>query len=1240
MKHLHPVSSINRFLILICLLLGSARAFSQADNCDQATPLTNVSNYCSTASQYTNVGSTPSGFSAASCWTGSPMEDVWFSFVCIGTDVLISVNGSTMMRPRITIYSGTCTGGLSQVGAACSNGTAGSPDSQLYCGGLVQGTTYLIRVSTIATNEGTFQLCINNYTPPTSAAADCGGAGRLCNKNPISVSGLSGGGSNNNEVSGTCMGGFMMYETNSVWYTWTCATAGTLTFDLLPANQNDDIDFAVFQLSTTNPCGPRTLIRCTAASCLNATASTGMNLSSTDVSEAPGCAPGEDAYVQYINMTAGTSYALLINNATASSGFTLNWGGSGTFVGPDANITTGPFVACAGTPVMFNGNTSTNYSSLNWNFNNGGGSPATATGPGPISVTYNTPGSYTAILNAADANGCTSVETAIVTVNPLVTPTFAPIAAVCQNATPPTLPTTSSNGISGTWSPAVSTATAGTTTYTFTPNAGACATTTTLNVTVNPTVNIAFAVVPAFCQGSPAPAFPSQTQSPTIPGTWSPSTISNTASGTYTFTPNAGQCAVPTPITITVSSTITPTFTPHPQYCLNATPNSLPTTSLNGVSGTWSPSAVNTSTAGSTNYTFTPDAGGCAVPVTITIVVGPPPVPTFTQIAAFCQGTTAPSLPTTSNNNITGTWSPANVSNTASGTYTFTPNAGECGTSTTMNITVNEPVTPTFAQIPDFCEETAAPALPSVSTNNPAISGTWSPPNISNTASGTYTFTPNTGACATTASMTVTVLQKVDPTFNQLPAFCAGTTAPVLSGTSTNAISGSWSPANVSNSASGTYTFTPNITECANPTTMNITVNPIPTVNVSSNSPVCVGFPINLTANTVAGGTYDWSGPAAFDSNLEDPTIASATANNGGNYSLNITDANGCTGTGTTAVTVNGAVVPVLTPVGPFCAEDTDPVTLTADISGGTWTGNGVVNAVGTFIPSVAGAGTHTLTYTHTQGCGGTNSMNIVVNNAPPSGFTANVTSGCPPLTVTFTSDPGMEGALWDFGSGTPVNSVGMATHTFSSSGTYTVSLTNTLNGCSSTTTMTDYITVFPAPDASFTTNTTQLSQLNTTVHFENNSSNATTYSWDFGDGSATSAAVNPTHEYPIDPGSYVVTLTATNEGGCTDVAYLTIIVEEDQIIYVPNSFTPDGDEYNNSFQPVLSEGFDLNSYTLLLFNRWGEIVFESMDPAAGWDGTYHGKPVPQGTYTWTIRVKNKSNDKFNTYSGHLTVIR
>lgn len=282
-----------------------------------------------------------------------------------------------------------------------------------------------------------------------------------------------------------------------------------------------------------------------------------------------------------------------------------------------------------------------------------------------------------------EATTCQYQETVTVTVTPGTVPTFASVSPICSGGNLSALPTTSNNGISGTWSPALNDS--ATTVYTFTPNAGQCASATTLTITVNPGTTPTFASVGPICSGAPLSPLPT-TSNEGIVGTWSPA-LNNSATTVYTFTPNAGQCASVATLTITVNQTnLTPTFASVAPICLGENLSGLPTTSLEGILGIWSPALNNSAT---TVYTFTPNAGQCANATTLTIVVNQPIVPTFAAIAPICAGSTLSPLPTASAEGITGTWSPA-LDNSATTIYTFTPNIGQCATATTLTITVNE----------------------------------------------------------------------------------------------------------------------------------------------------------------------------------------------------------------------------------------------------------------------------------------------------------------------------------------------------------------------------------------------------------------------------------------------------------------------------------------------------------------------------------------------------------------------
>ena len=159
-------------------------------------------------------------------------------------------------------------------------------------------------------------------------------------------------------------------------------------------------------------------------------------------------------------------------------------------------------------------------------------------------------------------------------------------------------------------------------------------------------------------------------------------------------------------------------------------------------------------------------------------------------------------------------------------------------------------------------------------------------------------------------------------------------------------------------------------------------------------------------------------------------------------------------------------------------------------------------------------------------------------------------------------------------------------------------------------------------------------------VHFNNTSLNATSYSWNFGDG-ATSSEFEPNHIYTDELiKQYTLFLVATSTSGCVDTAFYTIIMNDDLIYYVPNSFTPNSDQLNNVFQPIFTQGIDNYDFSLLIYNRWGEVVFESKDASKGWDGTYNGEVQLDGTYTWRISFKMSQTDEKKMAVGHLNLLK
>ena len=378
-------------------------------------------------------------------------------------------------------------------------------------------------------------------------------------------------------------------------------------------------------------------------------------------------------------------------------------------------------------------------------------------------------------------------------------------------------------------------------------------------------------------------------------------------SHTLTFTPNSGQCANVNTITVVVNATDAPSFSPFSPICQNASPGSLPGSSLNGITGTWNPATINTATPGTFTYTFTPDAGQCSNPTSIQITITPATTPTFSLVGVICQNSNPQSLPSTSNNGISGTWNPATINTAVPGNFstTFTPNAGQCAQPVTLGFVINPATDPDFNPVEPLCQNSSAPALPTTSTNG--ISGTWSPAtiNTANPGTTTYYFTPTTGQCASADSISVTINANTAPQFDNFGPFCQNASPPALPGTSSNGISGTWSPATINTGSTGTsnYIFTPNSGQCASNATVPITVNATPAAGIPVPLQFCiVVFPPSLLSENssavisqINGGntalTVNWFFDAAATqpilnianifANIPPPTTVYANVSNG-----------------------------------------------------------------------------------------------------------------------------------------------------------------------------------------------------------------------------------------------------------------------------------------------------------------------------------------------------------------------
>ena len=261
-------------------------------------------------------------------------------------------------------------------------------------------------------------------------------------------------------------------------------------------------------------------------------------------------------------------------------------------------------------------------------------------------------------------------------------------------------------------------------------------------------------------------------------------------------------------------------------------------------------------------------------------------------------------------------------------------------------------------------------------------------------------------------------------------------------------------------------------------------------------------------------------------------------------------------------------------------------------------------------------------------------SILVTVDNTFQVGL--NSASICIGESATLSATPSIPGGTYNW---SPIFSSSQSL-IVSPSNTTTYSVTYTIGGCSASTSST--VTVSQAPQASFTMYPGYISSNPQCITFTNTSLNASYYSWNFGNGLVS----NETNEivcFSNSSGSgYTIQLTAYSNLGCSTTYQLGLSVKEDGLYYVPNSFTPDGDEYNNVFLPIFVSGFDPYNYTLEIFNRWGELLFESNDHTKGWDGSLGttGQKVQDGVYIWKIKFKKPSTDDRIELHGHVSLIR
>ncbi len=243
--------------------------------------------------------------------------------------------------------------------------------------------------------------------------------------------------------------------------------------------------------------------------------------------------------------------------------------------------------------------------------------------------------------------------------------------------------------------------------------------------------------------------------------------------------------------------------------------------------------------------------------------------------------------------------------------------------------------------------------------------------------------------------------------------------------------------------------------------------------------------------------------------------------------------------------------------------------------------------------------------------------------------------NGCAPLCIPFAADPVPDlSYAWDFGDGNTATGAAPL-HCYADPGSYSVSVTATdINGCSNTLQRPDLITVRPSPTAAFNPSDMVTTLDRSTVQFMDQSTDAQSWFWQFGDAdSTTSTSPSPDFRFSaVD--CYTVALTVTNAEACTDTTSREICIVDVPAVFIPNSFTPDGDGINDSFSVVIA-GTPPREFEFTVFDRWGGVIFSSATPDIGWDGG----GIPIGTYAWKLRYQDLEVGG-KEYFGHVTLLR
>ncbi|MFK8044515.1 MAG: T9SS type B sorting domain-containing protein [Crocinitomicaceae bacterium] len=423
---------------------------------------------------------------------------------------------------------------------------------------------------------------------------------------------------------------------------------------------------------------------------------------------------------------------------------------------------------------------------------------------------------------------------------------------------------------------------------------------------------------------------------------------------------------------------------------------------------------------------------------------------------------------------------------------------------------------------------------------------------------------------------------------------------------------------------------------------------------------VCFNSSINISPGYTSGGTlpYTYNWIDAFMNAYPATTTFTQVATVDNSFTYDLVDANGCTaGPFTFSMTVTPPLSVTASPlIDSICPGD--EITLFVGATGGqlidlgdtldylySWNTSNPSDTLTSLTVSPNQTVTN-YSITVTDYCNEVITENIIITLYPDA--TPVLSTGdtsCAPYYSRIENINDVGGTTnWTFSNGITHTGQNADNILFAEPTCYDVTVSVlSENGCSGDNFFPNVFCVNPLPKANFEFSPLAPRLSDNIIDFTNLSQGAEFYTWDFGRNGRYGVSNDSAPSFIIpftEETNFMTCLAAESNFGCIDTFCQFINVQEDLLFYVPNTFTPDDGSINSYFKPVFTSGFDPYQYQLLIFNRWGEIIFESRDPNEGWDGRYANNDADQAAYIWKIIYEDTYEDIQKTASGHVTLLR